>query len=141
MTTTSSPKVAIASVLGTITTAAQSVSSVFDGIASGIGMANRAIQTASEKQIIATDYSMADYEDNLLNSLAVERTRMNREITMFLDADPANRAEYADVRASLEEKVAARRAARSGARSPFGTFTPAAAPTSIPVPQAAPQTA
>lgn len=117
MATTSSPKVAIASVLGLVTTAAQSVSSIFDTAAGGIGMANRYVQAASEKQVVSIDYEMADYEEQLLNTVSVERTRANREIQVFLDEDPANKAEFDTVYANLQLAVQARRDARAGVRT------------------------
>lgn len=113
MSQTSSIKATIATTLGAVTTAAQSVGSIFDTVGGGVSMVNRYVQTASEKQIIATDYEMADFEENLLAQVSIERTRQNREIVRFLDEDPANRAEYAEVQATLKDAVAARRAARS----------------------------
>jgi hypothetical protein len=109
----SSLKATLATTLGAVTTAAQSVGSIFDTIGGGVSMVNRYVQTASEKQVIATDYEMADYEENLLATVSIERTRMNREIVRFLDEDPLNRAEYVEVQAKLQEAVAARRAART----------------------------
>lgn len=115
-TTSSSPKMAIGAVLGLVTTAAQSVASVFDTAAGGIGMANRYVQAASEKQTVSIDYEMADYEEQLLNTVSVERTRANREIQLFLDEDPANKAEFNTVYANLQVAVQARRDARAGVR-------------------------
>lgn len=116
MATTASPKQAIGSVLGSIATAAQSVSGIFDAVSGGIGMANRYVQTASEKQVLATDYEMADYEEQLLDTITVERARAKREIQRFLDEDQANAAHFNAIYTELQLKVAERRAKREGVR-------------------------
>jgi hypothetical protein len=112
MATTSSLRATVGSVLGTVTTAAQSVSSVFDAVSGGIGMANTYVQNAAEKQATQIDYEMADFEAHVHSTVAIERTRNNREIARFLDEDPANRDEFETIFSDLAEKVAARREAR-----------------------------
>jgi hypothetical protein len=115
MATTSSLKGTVGSVLGTVTTAAQSISSVFDAVSGGIGMANTYVQNAAERQATQIDYEMADFEAHVHSTVAVERTRNNREIARFLDEDPANREEFEAIYEDLASKVSARREARAKA--------------------------
>lgn len=113
MATTSNLRTTVGSVLGTVTTVAQSVGSVFDAASGGIGMLNTYVQTASEKQAIGIDYEMADYEQDVLTRVSAQRTRQNREIKNFLDEHPGNAEEFEKVFTDLQEKVAARREART----------------------------
>ncbi|WP_373492489.1 hypothetical protein [Parasphingorhabdus sp.] len=112
--TTASPKLAVGAVLGAVTNAATSVSNIFDTASTGFGMMNRYVQSAAEKQASVIDYEMADYEEQLLITVSVERTRANREIQRFLDEDPANKAEFDTVYSNLQAAVQARRDERAG---------------------------
>jgi hypothetical protein len=117
MTRQSSVKATIGSVLGSVTSVATSVGSLFDTAHGAIGMLNTAVITASEKQAISTDYEMASYEDTCLNVTSIEQARQKREITRFFEEAPENKAMFEETYASVQEQVAARRKARAGQRA------------------------
>ena len=116
MTRQSSVKATIGSVLGSVTSVATSVGSLFDTAHGAIGMLNMAVVTASEKQAISTDYEMASFDDTCLNVTSIEQARQKREITRFFEEAPENKAMFDDCYGSVQLAVEARRKARAGNR-------------------------
>lgn len=110
----SNAKQTVAATLGTITTAATVVSNIFDTIGDGVGMLNRAVGTASEKQALNADYEMALFEDQLHEQISMQQAINRGEIERFFDADPRNRANYEQAYDSLAAAVQARRDKRAG---------------------------
>lgn len=139
--TSANGKQALSAVLGSVTTAAQSIGGIFATIGAGVGMVNRSVQTAAEKQEIATDYEMADFEDNLHTTATIARATQKIEINRFLDASPQNRAIFQSTYDDLAAAVAERRARRTGmvlSADPMAALKAAAesAPITQPMPKA-----
>lgn len=99
-------------VLGAVTSAAGSISSLFETTNLAIGMGHKAVATASEKQAISTDYDLAAYEENLHKSVAIDQARQNSEIKAFLTERPENADLFKSSFDNIAELVAARRKAR-----------------------------
>lgn len=109
----SSVKATASTLLGAVTSAATSVSSLFETTNDGISMLHRTVRTAAEKQALATDYDMATFEMNLHKTVAIDQARQNAEIKAFLNENPENAALFEGSFSQIAELVAARRANRS----------------------------
>lgn len=106
-------KITASTVMGAVSSAATSVSSLFETANDGISMLHRSVQTAAEKQRISTDYDLATYEINLHKSVAIEQARANAEIKGFLNENPANEALFKASFDDIGALVAARRQAQA----------------------------
>lgn len=111
---TANGKQAIGAVLGSVTVAAQSIAGIFSTVGNGVGMLNRTVSAAAEKQEIAIDYEMADFEENLHINATLQRAVQKQEINRFLDATPGNRTVFEATYNDLASAVAERRAKRQG---------------------------
>jgi hypothetical protein len=106
---TASTRNAVGSLLGAVAAAGNSISSLFDTTAQGVGMVNKYVTTASQKQALEAEGELVDYEDRMLDRLATERAKSDKELRVFFKEDPANETSWQNHRQNLQKKIEARR--------------------------------
>lgn len=90
MTTQATARLTLGSVLGTINSAATSVSSVFDTTTKAINMANKYVSDAADKQRIRSIVDMHDFTEKLSEEKAMEETLRKKTILEFTSQSKDN---------------------------------------------------
>lgn len=100
---------AIGSVFATVSAIGTATTSLFDTANDGIGMLNRYVGDAAEKQRITSDYELATFEEKLLDDYSMDEAKRNREMKTFIAEDPDNGTLLQTAHARIQAAVAARR--------------------------------
>mgnify|MGYP003479056101 FL=1 len=107
-------KTAFASVLGTVTSIASSISSVFSVIENSSDIANNYVQHAAEKQTLGNTYDAATFEANLHDTVVLEQTKKLEELETLFTANPNSKKFYQ----ISQHRLAAQLHARNPAKYP-----------------------
>lgn len=91
MAQTATARLTLGSVLGTVESAATSISSVFDTATKGINMANKYVSDASKKQNIRSIVDMHDFQNKLAEEKAMEETLRKKTILEFTNQSEENK--------------------------------------------------
>src|SRR4051812_2900458 len=105
---TASGKAALGSVFGAVSSASSAVASLFGVATDSVGMLNKYVADAREKQNIASDYEMATFEEKLLDDHSIDEAKRNREMKLFIAEDPENRELLKSAHNRIKAAVAAR---------------------------------
>lgn len=100
---------AVGSLFATISAIGTATTSLFDTANDGVGMLNRYVGDAAEKQRITSDYELATFEEKLLDDYSVEEAKRNREMRTFVAEDPDNRVLLETAHSRIKAAVEARR--------------------------------
>lgn len=106
---TATARGAFRSVMGTVSAVAGTVTSLVEVGADSVTMLNRYVSVASEKQKLTADYDMATFENSLLNRVALEETKQNREVKEFFNEDSHNKDMFETAYSRIQKAVAKRR--------------------------------
>jgi hypothetical protein len=104
-----SAKGAIGSIFGAVNATGTAVTSLLTTAADSVGMLNKYVADASEKQRITSDYDIATFEEKLLDDLSTDEAKRTREIQTFFAEAPENRASWETAHQRIKAAVAARR--------------------------------
>jgi hypothetical protein len=100
---------AIGSLFATVSAIGTATTSLFDTANDGVGMLNRYVGDAAEKQRIASDYELATFEEKLLDEVTLDEAKRTREIKVFFAEDAENRGAFETAHARIKAAVLARR--------------------------------
>lgn len=74
----------VGAVLGTVTTAAMAVTSLFTAVGNGASMLNKYVEDASSDQIDASKIHRKVYRSNLVTQAALEQSKLAAEVETHL---------------------------------------------------------
>ena len=117
MATSANAKSTLGAVLGTVTTAAMTVTSVFEAGGTSAGMLNSYVSAAAEKQRDSIEIDLATHKTRLTDNFLIEETKRLMEMDVLFDANPKAKQFYEIATKRLEEALSARKSTASG---PFG---------------------
>ena len=112
-------KTAFASVLGTVTSIASSISSVFSVIENSSDIANNYVTHAAEKQTLGNTYDAATFEANLHDTVVLEQTKKLEELETLFTANPNSKKFYQISQHRLAAQLHARNPAKYPAPEPL----------------------
>jgi hypothetical protein len=97
----SNNKGAIASTLGLISTAAQSVTSIFEAAGTGASMLNAYAEKARADQADSITIHRSVYRTNLVRQSALEQDRLEVELESHFNANPGSKERFAATESKL----------------------------------------
>ncbi|QEG09224.1 hypothetical protein HYP93_gp01 [Stenotrophomonas phage Pokken] len=100
MATTANARLTASALLGTVTTAAATVTSTLDAAQKGIGMLNTAINDAAYRQEKRSKVDRKNYVKNLIRETSEQEAMANVRVEEFLKNNPAAASHY---KASYDE--------------------------------------
>lgn len=107
MASRSSAGQAVGSVLGTVTTAATAVTSLFSAVGTGATMLQRYADDASTDQADASKIHRKVYRSNLVTNAALEQSKLQAEVTAHLSSlDDQSKATFESVHKELSSLFA-----------------------------------
>ncbi|AHC93954.1 hypothetical protein CH29_gp01 [Achromobacter phage JWAlpha] len=80
---TSTARMTIGSALGTINTAALTISSTLDAVGSGVGMLNAMVDKAAREQRMRHKADVSEFKHRLINEVAMARAQRERQVIEF----------------------------------------------------------
>lgn len=92
--TVATARTAAGSLFGTVTSAAGSVSSVFETTTRSISMLDKYVSDAQKRQIMRSAVAMAEYGDVLAEETALSTATRKIQVDQFVDQSPAHRQYY-----------------------------------------------
>jgi hypothetical protein len=107
--TTSSARQTVGTVFGTINTAAETVSTVLNTATKSVGMLDRFVSDASEKQIIRSVVDMDDFERMLLEEKSAEQAGRTVQVATFKALSTEHERLYDENHARISALLAARK--------------------------------
>jgi hypothetical protein len=96
-------RMTLGALLGSITTAANTITSTFDAANKGIGMLNRTVSDASDRQNLRSKVDAHTYKTTLIREKAQEETLANLKIAEFINTSPQHELFYKDSFNTLTE--------------------------------------
>lgn len=103
MATTANARLTAAALLGTVTTAASTVTNTFDALNKGIGMLNSAVNDAAHAQEKRSLVNRRNFVKNLVRETAQQEAEALVRIEDFLKSNPAAAKHYAAAHDELTE--------------------------------------
>lgn len=103
MSATANTRMTAAALLGTVTTAASTVTNTFDALNKGIGMLNTAVNDAAFRQDKRSKIDRHLYVNNLIRDTAQQEAEANVRAEDFLKSNPAAAKHYEESFNELSE--------------------------------------
>lgn len=94
MTTAATSRVTLGAILGTITTTAHTITSTFDAANKSVGMLNKLVSDASDRQNVRSKLDSAIFKATLHQDKAIELTESRRRIDDYIGQSERHRSLY-----------------------------------------------
>ena len=92
--TTASGRMALGSIMGAISTTANTVSGTLDAVNQGVGMLNHIITTAAKQQKDRSILDADDFQEYMVRDKAMQNVLSLKAVKEFIDADEFNKLNY-----------------------------------------------
>ena len=106
-------RIAVGSILGTVTDTATTVSTVINTLGSSVDMLANYVNNAREEQEIGLFLGKEDRETQILETISLDTAKRQQETEEYLTKNPTVRTVYTETYADLEAKLIAFKASKN----------------------------